>query len=320
MRRKRRYDRGRRRIWRCDRGRRQADKVWMTAAGLDQTGSWTVYDLRRLGSFMWRTKFRKAMNKADNDASTRAIDSLINYEWRTKFRKAMNKADNDASTRAIDSLINYETVKYFYNEPFEAEQYDGFLKNRPTPDTISSWVPHVVTVSLPHTSQSPSSLPSVAPSQGLSPCGAPPSMMSTATPQCLLPPVAATPGLLPIDTAAVPAPSSSPATTVPSGSAASSPLLSGSDSQTANAAPTGSIPSQQPSLPGFEPPLVNSHPMTTRAKNAIHKPIQKLNLHASLQQSSDFEPITVSQALKDSNWRRAMSEECNVLIQKVLGS
>lgn len=29
-------------------------------------------------------------------------------QWRTKFRKAMNKADNDASTRAIDSLINYE--------------------------------------------------------------------------------------------------------------------------------------------------------------------------------------------------------------------
>ncbi|KAJ8751338.1 hypothetical protein K2173_016526 [Erythroxylum novogranatense] len=49
-------------------------------------------------------------------------------QWRTKFRKAMNKADNDASTRAIDSLINYETVKYFNNEGFEAEKYDEFLK------------------------------------------------------------------------------------------------------------------------------------------------------------------------------------------------
>jgi hypothetical protein len=29
-------------------------------------------------------------------------------QWRTNFRKAMNKADNDASTKAIDSLINYE--------------------------------------------------------------------------------------------------------------------------------------------------------------------------------------------------------------------
>ncbi|XP_074276168.1 ABC transporter B family member 25, mitochondrial isoform X1 [Silene latifolia] len=49
-------------------------------------------------------------------------------QWRTKFRKAMNKADNDASTRVIDSLINYETVKYFNNESFEAEKYDEFLK------------------------------------------------------------------------------------------------------------------------------------------------------------------------------------------------
>ncbi|KNA16021.1 hypothetical protein SOVF_092970 [Spinacia oleracea] len=54
--------------------------------------------------------------------------TLTVTQWRTKFRKAMNKADNDASTRAIDSLINYETVKYFNNENFEAEKYDEFLK------------------------------------------------------------------------------------------------------------------------------------------------------------------------------------------------
>ena len=39
--------------------------------------------------------------------------SFIVFQWRTKFRKAMNKADNDASTRAIDSLINYEV--YFHS-------------------------------------------------------------------------------------------------------------------------------------------------------------------------------------------------------------
>ncbi|KAG7949230.1 hypothetical protein I3843_13G051200 [Carya illinoinensis] len=49
-------------------------------------------------------------------------------QWRTKFRKAMNKADNDASTRAIDSLINYETVKYFNNEAFDVDKYDEYLK------------------------------------------------------------------------------------------------------------------------------------------------------------------------------------------------
>ncbi|KAJ0539482.1 putative ABC-type Cd(2+) transporter [Helianthus annuus] len=54
--------------------------------------------------------------------------TLTITQWRTKFRKIMNKADNDASTRAIDSLINYETVKYFNNEHYEAEEYDKYLQ------------------------------------------------------------------------------------------------------------------------------------------------------------------------------------------------
>ncbi|KAB0353506.1 hypothetical protein FD755_023794, partial [Muntiacus reevesi] len=49
-------------------------------------------------------------------------------QWRTKFRIEMNKADNDAGNAAIDSLLNYETVKYFNNENYEAQRYDGFLK------------------------------------------------------------------------------------------------------------------------------------------------------------------------------------------------
>ncbi|KAK7300584.1 hypothetical protein RJT34_11431 [Clitoria ternatea] len=56
------------------------------------------------------------------------IFTLTITQWRTKFRKAMNKADNDASTRVIDSLINYETVKYFNNELYEADNYDKYLK------------------------------------------------------------------------------------------------------------------------------------------------------------------------------------------------
>ncbi|MEE6497107.1 hypothetical protein FKM82_002602, partial [Ascaphus truei] len=49
-------------------------------------------------------------------------------QWRTRFRIEMNKADNEAGNAAIDSLLNYETVKYFNNEKYEAEKYDGFLK------------------------------------------------------------------------------------------------------------------------------------------------------------------------------------------------
>jgi len=49
-------------------------------------------------------------------------------EWRTQFRKTMNELDSSASSRAIDSLLNYETVKYFNNEEFEARRYDENLK------------------------------------------------------------------------------------------------------------------------------------------------------------------------------------------------
>ncbi|XP_027940058.1 ABC transporter B family member 25, mitochondrial isoform X2 [Vigna unguiculata] len=56
------------------------------------------------------------------------IFTLSITQWRTKFRKTMNRADNDASTRVIDSLINYETVKYFNNEVYEADNYDKYLK------------------------------------------------------------------------------------------------------------------------------------------------------------------------------------------------
>ena len=42
----------------------------------------------------------------------------------------MNKADNDASSRSIDSLINYETVKYFGNEDHEQRRYDECLAGK----------------------------------------------------------------------------------------------------------------------------------------------------------------------------------------------
>ncbi|ORZ03543.1 P-loop containing nucleoside triphosphate hydrolase protein [Syncephalastrum racemosum] len=48
--------------------------------------------------------------------------------WRTQFRKQANQADNEAATKAVDSLINFEAVKYFNNEKFEAQQYDKPLQ------------------------------------------------------------------------------------------------------------------------------------------------------------------------------------------------
>jgi len=50
-------------------------------------------------------------------------------EWRNVFRKRMNQADNDVSTKMIDSLLNFETVKYFNNEKFEFDRLDKSLKD-----------------------------------------------------------------------------------------------------------------------------------------------------------------------------------------------
>ena len=43
--------------------------------------------------------------------STYAAFTLGITQWRTQFRVMMNKAENEAGNRAVDSLINYETVK-----------------------------------------------------------------------------------------------------------------------------------------------------------------------------------------------------------------
>ncbi len=47
--------------------------------------------------------------------------------WRVRARRTMNENDNDASTKALDSLLNFETVKYFGNEAHEAARYDSAL-------------------------------------------------------------------------------------------------------------------------------------------------------------------------------------------------
>jgi len=49
-------------------------------------------------------------------------------DWRTKFLRAANQSDQDANTKAVDSLVNYETVKYFGNEEHEAVRYDISLR------------------------------------------------------------------------------------------------------------------------------------------------------------------------------------------------
>ncbi|MGB5215894.1 MAG: ABC transporter ATP-binding protein/permease [Anderseniella sp.] len=49
-------------------------------------------------------------------------------DWRINIRKEMNESDNEANTKAIDSLLNFETVKYFGNEEMEARRFDNSME------------------------------------------------------------------------------------------------------------------------------------------------------------------------------------------------
>lgn len=56
------------------------------------------------------------------------ILTFVITQWRVQFRRDMNSADNSASTKMIDSLLNFETVKYFNNENHEFNRLDVSLK------------------------------------------------------------------------------------------------------------------------------------------------------------------------------------------------
>ncbi|XP_030011624.1 ATP-binding cassette sub-family B member 6 [Sphaeramia orbicularis] len=55
--------------------------------------------------------------------------TIIITEWRTKYRREMNQQDNNAKSKAVDSLLNFETVKYYNAENYEVSRFeDAILK------------------------------------------------------------------------------------------------------------------------------------------------------------------------------------------------
>ncbi|XP_074482802.1 ATP-binding cassette sub-family B member 6 isoform X2 [Sebastes fasciatus] len=61
--------------------------------------------------------------------------TIIITEWRTKYRRDMNQQDNNAKSRAVDSLLNFETVKYYNAENYEVGRFeDAILKYQ-----VSEW-------------------------------------------------------------------------------------------------------------------------------------------------------------------------------------
>ncbi|MBX3486294.1 MAG: ABC transporter ATP-binding protein/permease [Candidatus Paracaedibacteraceae bacterium] len=57
------------------------------------------------------------------------IFTLAITEWRISYVRKMNETDNQATSRAVDSLLNYETVKYFNNEHHELTRYGNALES-----------------------------------------------------------------------------------------------------------------------------------------------------------------------------------------------
>jgi ATP-binding cassette subfamily B protein len=55
--------------------------------------------------------------------------TIATTEYRSRLRRELNMADNDANDKAIDSLLNFETVKYFNAEQMEIERYGNSLDN-----------------------------------------------------------------------------------------------------------------------------------------------------------------------------------------------
>ncbi|KAI9314851.1 hypothetical protein BX666DRAFT_1964047 [Dichotomocladium elegans] len=59
-------------------------------------------------------------------------------EWRTKYRRTMIELDNNARTKAVDSLLNFETVKYYGAEAFEIRRYQDAIIEYQKADWMSS--------------------------------------------------------------------------------------------------------------------------------------------------------------------------------------
>ncbi|XP_076021552.1 ATP-binding cassette sub-family B member 6 [Genypterus blacodes] len=61
--------------------------------------------------------------------------TIIITEWRTKYRRDMNLQDNNAKSKAVDSLLNFETVKYYNAESYEVGRFEDAIRNY----QVSEW-------------------------------------------------------------------------------------------------------------------------------------------------------------------------------------
>lgn len=74
----------------------------------------TVFELSLVSTVLYLKCGTEYASIALSCVGIYALFTLAITQWRTKFRIFMNQAENEASNKAIDSLINYETVKVYF--------------------------------------------------------------------------------------------------------------------------------------------------------------------------------------------------------------
>tara|TARA_B110000208_G_scaffold173100_1_gene216653 strand:+ start:63 stop:1538 length:1476 start_codon:yes stop_codon:yes gene_type:complete len=87
----------------------------------------TALELGMVGSILTYQMGTEYTAVALGTVATYVAYTIAVTQWRTQFRLAMNKQENNAGAHAVESLIGYETVKYFGAEQYESKRYDTSL-------------------------------------------------------------------------------------------------------------------------------------------------------------------------------------------------
>jgi ATP-binding cassette subfamily B protein len=87
----------------------------------------TLIEIAMVSAILWRLYSVSFAAVTLGVIAVYIVFTFLVTDWRIKFRREMNARDSEASTKAVDSLLNFETVKYFANEEHEARRFDGAL-------------------------------------------------------------------------------------------------------------------------------------------------------------------------------------------------
>lgn len=88
----------------------------------------TTFEILMVSGLVWYLYDGKVASLIFITMVAYIVFTLVVTQWRIQFLKTMNLNDNEATTKAIDSLLNYETVKYFNNEHHEVHRFDQALQ------------------------------------------------------------------------------------------------------------------------------------------------------------------------------------------------